>query len=57
MPIKATNTSNLTISNVTIGNSSFYNGSDNAAMAFYNSSPTISSVTINGQSSRGKASA
>jgi hypothetical protein len=50
MPIKATNTSNLTISNVTIGNSSFYNGSDNAAMAFYNSSPTISSVTINGQS-------
>ncbi len=35
MPIKATNTSNLTISNVTIGNSSFYNGTDNAAMAFY----------------------
>ncbi len=25
-------------------------GSDNAAMAFYNSSPTISNVTINGQS-------
>lgn len=30
MPIKATNTSNLTIDNVTIGNSNFYNGSDNA---------------------------
>ncbi len=49
MPIKATNTSNVTISNVTIGNSNFYNGSDDAAMAFYNSSPTISYTTINGQ--------
>jgi hypothetical protein len=50
MPVKATNTSNLTISNVSIGNSSFSNGSDDAAMAFYNSSPTISNITINGQS-------
>ncbi|MGH2568509.1 MAG: hypothetical protein ACRDGA_09235, partial [Bacteroidota bacterium] len=50
IPIKATNTSNLTIGNVTIGNSNFYNGGvDDAAMAFYNSSPTINSVTINGQ--------
>jgi hypothetical protein len=49
MPIKATNTSNLTISNVTIANSSFYNGRDDAAMAFYNSSPNISYTTINGQ--------
>ncbi|MER3524396.1 MAG: hypothetical protein C4326_10085 [Ignavibacteria bacterium] len=49
-PIVATNTSNLTINNVSIGNSSFQNYPHDAAMAFYNSSPTISSVVINGQS-------
>lgn len=49
MPIKATNTSNLTISNVAIANSNFYNGGDDAAMAFYNSSPTISSTMVNGR--------
>lgn len=49
-PIVVTNTSNLTISSVTIGNSSFQNYPHDAAMAFYNSSPTISAVIINGQS-------
>lgn len=50
LPIKTTNKPNLHINQVTIGNSSFYNGSDNAAMAFYNSLPSIRNVTINGQS-------
>lgn len=49
MPILSSS-SNPVIQNTTIGNSSFYDGSHNAAMAFYNSSPTISYVTVNGQS-------
>ncbi|MBI4428073.1 MAG: right-handed parallel beta-helix repeat-containing protein [Ignavibacteriales bacterium] len=44
-PIKATNTSNLTISNCTIGNSNF---GPAAAIALYGSSVNISSTTING---------
>lgn len=48
--IKATNCTNLVLSNITIGNSNFSNGTDDAAMAFYSSTPNVSNVTINGQS-------
>lgn len=45
-PIVATNSTNLSILNCTIGNSNF--GYD-AAMRFYNTSPNISECVINGQ--------
>lgn len=47
LPITASTTNSLTISDCIISNSSF--GSD-AALRFYGSSPTISNTTINGQS-------
>lgn len=47
-PIVATG-SNVSVSNVSIGYSSFQNYPHDAAMAFYGSSPTISGVTIWGQ--------
>lgn len=47
-PIKTTNKPNLYLYLVTVGNSNFYNGIDNAAMAFYNSSPVIYGVVITG---------
>ena len=43
-PVKATNATSLVIQNVTIDSSSFYNGTDNAAMSFYGSAPSISST-------------
>jgi hypothetical protein len=48
-PVVLTNTTNVTLINVTIGNSTFQNYPHDAAIAVYNSSPTIDSITINGQ--------
>ena len=48
-PIKATNKPNLLLYRTTISNSNFSNGTDDAAMAFYNSSPQITAVTVSGQ--------
>jgi parallel beta-helix repeat protein len=51
-PVVATNVGSMTISNVIVSYSSFYdnNSSDAAALRFYNSVPTITSLTVNGQS-------